>query len=82
MLCNFDRENCWATDVLNRFTIIFVHYFSPIIEVVLKDTSLTYIVESVQIFEHLNDLPLKYSLYKANEFQVLERLLIAMVSDL
>ena len=42
----------------------------------------TNIVESVQIFEHLDKLPSKSSLYEANEFQVLEPLLVAMASDL
>ena len=43
----------------------------PIIEVVVKEAYWTNIIESVQIFEHLNKL-----------FQVLEQLLVAMVSDL
>ena len=46
---------------------------SPIMEVVVKETS-------VQIFEHLYKLPSKSTLYEANEFQVLEPLLVAMVS--
>ena len=55
---------------------------SPIIEDVVKETYWTSIVETVQIFEHLNKLPLKSPLYEANEFQVLEPLLVDIVSDL
>ena len=56
----------------------------PIIEVIVKEAYWTNIVESVQIFEHLNKLPslLKPPLYEANEFQILEPLLVAMFSDL
>ena len=36
----------------------------------------------VEIFEHLNKLPSKPPLYEANEFYVLETLLVATVSDL
>ena len=54
----------------------------PIIEVLVKETYFTNIVESVQIFDHVNKLPSKPPLYEANEFQVLEPLLVAMVSDL
>ena len=46
----------------------------PIIEVVVKEANWTNIVESVQIFEHLNKLPSKSPLYEANEFQILEPL--------
>ena len=55
---------------------------SPFIEVVVKETPLTNIVESVQIFEHLNKLPSKSPLYEANEFHVLEPLLLALVSGI
>ena len=55
---------------------------SPIIEVVVEETSWTNIVESIQIFEHLNKLPSKSPLCEENEFQVHEPLLVAMVSDL
>ena len=55
---------------------------SLIIEVIVKETSWTNTVESVQIFERLNKLPSKSLLYEANEFQVLDPLLVAMVSDL
>ena len=65
-------KKCFATDVLNHFTI---HFFciisSPIIGVVVKDTSWSNIVESVHIFEHLNKFPSKSPLYEANEFQPL-----------
>ena len=71
-------KKCCATDVLNRFTINFFSIISgPILEVIVKEA----IVESVQIFEHLNKLPSKPPLYEANEFQVLEPLLVAMVSN-
>ena len=50
--------------------LIFFHYFGPIIEVIVKEAYWTNIVESVQIFEHLNKLPSKPPLYKANEFQI------------
>ena len=64
----------------------FHYYFfsiisNPIIEVVVKETYWTNIVESVQIFEHLNKLLSKSPLYEANEFQILEPLLVAMVSQ-
>ena len=76
-------KKCCATDVLNRFTIIFFPIFSgSIIEVVVKEAHWTNIVESVQIFEYLNKLPSKSPLYEANEFQILEPLLVAMLSDL
>ena len=39
-------------------------------------------MESVQVFKHLNKLISKSSLYETNEFQILELLLVAMVSDL
>ena len=61
------KKRC-ATDVLNRFSIIIFFILSPIIEVVLKATYWTGIVESVQIFEHLNSLPWNSPLYEANEF--------------
>ena len=77
----FIGENCCATDVLNRFTIFFI-ISGPIVEVIVKKAYWTNIVESVQIFEHLNKLLSKSPLYEANEFQVLEPLLVAMVSDL
>ena len=55
---------CWIASLL-----IYFHYlYSPIIEVVVKETSWTNFVESVQIFEHLNKLPSKSPLYEANEF--------------
>ena len=58
-----------ATDVLNRFTISFFFIISgPIIEVVVTEAYWTNIVESVQIFEHLNKLLSKLPLYEANEF--------------
>ena len=53
----------------------------PIIDVVVEEAYWTNIVESVQIFEHLNKLPSKFPLHEANEFQILEPLLLAMVSD-
>ena len=59
-----------------------LHMSSPMIEVVVNETHWTNIVESIQIFEHLNKLPSKSPLYEANEFKVLEPLLVAMVSDL
>ena len=44
-------EKCSATDVLNRFTIILFSIISNlIIEVVVKETYFTNIVESIQIF--------------------------------
>ena len=67
-------NKCCATDVLNRFTIFFIIISSPTIEVVFKKTSWTNIDEwyvLVQVFEQ-----------RFNEFQVLEPLLVAMVSDL
>ena len=54
----------------------------PIVEVIVKEACWTNIVESLQIFEHLNMLPSKPPLYEANEFHVLEPLLVAMVSNL
>ena len=62
--------------------LIFFIISGPIVEVIVKEAHGTNIVESVQIFEHLNKLPLKSPLNKANEFQVLKPLLVAMVSDL
>ena len=74
-------KKCCAIDVLNRFIIIIFFIISgPIIEVAVKEAYWTNIVESAQIFEHLNKLPSKSPLYEANEFQVLEPLLVAMVS--
>ena len=58
--------------------LVFFIISSPIIDVVVKEAYWTNIVESVQIFECLNKLPLKSPLYEANEFQVLEPLLVAM----
>ena len=55
---------------------------SPIVEVVIKETSWANIVEFVQIFKHLNKLPSKSPFNEANEFQDLEPLLVAMVSGL
>ena len=76
-------KKCCATDVLNRFTINFFSIISgPIVEVIVTEAYWVNIVESVQIFEHLNKLPSKPPLYEANEFQVLQPLLVAMVSDL
>ena len=76
-------KKCCATDVLNRFTINFFSIISgPIVAVIVKEAYWTNIVESVQIFEHLNKLPSKSPLYETNEFQVLKPLLVAMVSDL
>ena len=59
--------------------LIFSIISGPIIEVIVKEAYWTNIDESVQIFEHLNKLP---RLYETNEFQILEPLLVAMVSDL
>ena len=64
-------NKCCATDVLNRFTIFFIIISKSTIEVVFKKTSWTNIDESVQVFKQ-----------RLNEFQVLEPLLVAMVSDL
>ena len=75
-------NKCCATDELNRFTIFFFIISGPIVEVIVKEAYWTNIVESVQIFEHLNKLPSKPPLHEANEFQILEPLLVAMVSDL
>ena len=75
-------KNLCATDVLNRFTKKNPIISTTIIEVVVKETSWTNIVESVQIFKHLNKLPSKSPLYEANELQVLEPLMVAMVLDL
>ena len=51
-------KKCCATGVLNRFTINFFSIISgPTIEVIVKEDHWTNIVESVQIFEHLNTLP-------------------------
>ena len=62
-------------------SLLFFYIISgPIIEVMVKEAF--WIVESVQIFEHLNKLSSKPILYEANEFQILEPLLVAMVSDL
>ena len=53
------------------FSLLFFSIISsPIIEVMIKETSWTNIGDSVQIFEYLNKLPSKSPLYKANEFQV------------
>ena len=68
----------WIASLSIFFSII----SGPIIEVIVKEAYWTNIVESVQIFEHLNKLPSKPPLYEANEFQILEPLLVAMVSDL
>ena len=68
----------WIALILFFFSII----SGPIIEVIVKEAYWTNIVESVQVFEHLNKLPSKPPLYEANEFQILEPLLVAMVSDL
>ena len=63
--------------------LIFYHYFdSPIIDVIVKETSWTNIVESLQKFEHFNEVSSKSPLHEANEFQVHEPLLITMVLDL
>ena len=62
--------------------LIFSIISGPMIEVVVKEAYWTNIVESVQIFEHRNKLPSKSPLHEANEFQILEPLLVAMVSDL
>ena len=62
--------------------LIFSIFSCPIIEVLVKEAYWTNIVESVQIFEHLNKLPSKSPLYEANEFQILQPWLVAMVSDL
>ena len=61
--------------------LIFSIISGPITEVVVKEAYWTNIVESVQIVEHLNKLPSKPPLYEANEFKILEPLLVAMVSD-
>ena len=61
--------------------LIFFIISGPIIEVVVKEAYWTNIIESVQIFEHLNKLPSKPPLYEANEFQIFEPLLVAMVPD-
>ena len=74
-------KKCCATDVLNRVTIIFFIISGPIIEVIVKEANLTNIVEFVQLFSHLNKLPSKPPLHEANEFQILEPLSVAMVSD-
>ena len=62
--------------------LFFSIILGPIIEVVVKEPYWTNIVESVQIFEHLNKLTSKSPLYEANKFKILEPLLVAMVSDL
>ena len=62
--------------------LIFSIISGPIIEVIVKEAYWTNIVESVQIFEHLNKLSSKPPLYEANEFQIHEPLLGAMVPDL
>ena len=51
-----------------------LHYYffsilaSPIIEVIVKETSWANIVEPVQLFKHLYKLPSESPLYDANEF--------------
>ena len=67
----------WIASLLIFFPII----SGPIVEVIVEEAYWTNIVESVRIFEHLNKLPSKPPLYEANEFQVLEPLLVAMVSE-
>ena len=62
--------------------LIFFFLVLSFIEFVVKEACWTNIVESVQIFKHLNKFPSKSHLHEANEFQVLEPLLVAMVSDL
>ena len=62
--------------LLNRCNV------NPIFEVVVNEDYWTNIVESVQIFEDLSKVPSKYPLHQANEFQILEPLLVAMVSGL
>ena len=62
--------------------LFFFILLGPIIEVVVKEAYWTNIVESRQIFKHLNKLPSKSPLYEANELQILQPLLLAMVSDL
>ena len=49
---------------------------------IVKEAYWTNIVESILLFENLNKLHSKPPLYEANEFQVLEPLLVALVSDL
>ena len=66
----------WIASLLLFFLII----SGPIIEVAVEEAYWTIIVESAQIFEHLNKLPSKSLLYEANEFQVVEPFLVAMVS--
>ena len=76
-------KKCCATDVLNRFTINFFPLFRVLsLKSYSKRPIRHDIVESVQRFEHFNKFPSKSPLYKANDFQVLEPLLVAMVSDL
>ena len=88
MLIQFSTSNlerhkkCCTTDVLNRFTINLFELFLVISLKSLSKRPWTNIVKSVQIFEHLDKLPSKFPLYEANDFLVLEPLLVAMVSDL
>ena len=63
-------------------SLFFCIISGPIIEVVVKEAYWTNIIESVQIFEYPNKLPSESPLYEANEFQILEPLLVAMVPDL
>ena len=70
----------WCIESLHYYFFSIIS--APIIEVVVKEAYWTNIVESVQIFEHLNKLQSKSPFYEANEFQVLKPLLVAMVSDL
>ena len=62
--------------------LIFSVISSSIIKVVVKVTSWDNIVEYVEIFEHINELPSKSPLHEANELYVLEPLLVAMDLDL
>ena len=73
-------KKCCATDVASL--LIFFHYFGSYRSSQVKEAYWTNIVQSVQVFEHLNKLPSKSPLYEANEFQILKPLLVSMVSDL
>ena len=48
--------------------LVFFIISGPIVEVIVKEAHWTNIVESVQIFEHLNKLSSKPPSYEANEF--------------
>ena len=62
--------------MLKSFTIRFAPVSCSVIQVIIEGPSCTDCSESVQVFKNFNQLSSQSSLYKADEFQVIQALAV------